>query len=124
MEASDLVYRLNEVVNNEVYFGPQGFIVFSSEDELKQGQTGFGIDDKGASLLGSNVGDWQINWVVIGSDTELGDPYFVDISEPNLSVYTAVHVNDAWESELVVAAIRYSIESASIKHLSNSGSSL
>jgi hypothetical protein len=105
VEINDLVNTLNEVSKNEVYFGPQGFVVFSSENELKQGQVGFSIDEHDATLAGSSEGEWKIEWIVIASDTELGDPYFVDINDPSLAVYTAVQGESSWEIEKVAMSL-------------------
>ena len=105
MEINDLVNKLNEVAKKEVYFGPQGFVVFSSEIELQKGQLGFSIDEHGASLSGTLEGDWKSEWTVIASDTELGDPYFVDINDANLAVYTAVDADGSWETEMVAISL-------------------
>jgi len=97
---------LSTVKNKETYFGPQGFIIATTENELDAAQHGFGLHPNGTDLSGSNGGDWQSSWLVIARDTELGDPYFVDIDDDHFPVYTAVHVEGIWQQELVASSLK------------------
>ncbi len=46
---------------------------------------------------GRDKGDWKPYWLVIGSDTALGDPLIVDLSGPRLRVITATHGAGRWD---------------------------
>lgn len=92
---------LSTLKHDAVFFGPQGFLLITSTSTFSQAQHGFGRDEEGNDLSGSNVGDWQSSWQVIARDTELGDPYFVDIYDQDFPVYTAFLGESGWESEQV-----------------------
>ncbi|TAA47602.1 hypothetical protein [Corallincola spongiicola] len=86
-----------------VYFGPSGFYLVP-EPELDQIQLGYSVGTEGEDLTGPEEGDRKKSWVVIGTDTELGDPFFVDVSEPNMPVYTAMHgVGDWYENQVATS---------------------
>ena len=40
---------------------------------------------------------WQPNWLVVGYETLLGDPIFVDLDDPELPVMTAMHDVHPWD---------------------------
>lgn len=105
MNKLKLLSILSELEKKETYFGPQGFVIVTTESELETAQHGFGVHPDGTDLSGFDVGDWKSSWVVIARDTELGDPYFVDISDDNFPVYTAVHVEGLWQPELVASSL-------------------
>lgn len=65
----------------------------------------------GGELSGPNEGDWQESWVVIGADTEVGDPFFVDTNDPSFPVYTAMHGMGEWSTELVSTSLSSFLES-------------
>lgn len=73
------------------------------KEEFKEGQIGYRYDNQGNSLIGTNEGDWQESWVVIGYETDLGDPIFVDTK--TLCVYTAEHGAEIWEPVCIAAHI-------------------
>lgn len=77
--------------DREVFFGCFGFYVVNG-CELDDIQLGYSKNLNGDSLIGENNGDWLPNWIVIGTDTEIGAPFFVDITDSKLPVYTAMHV--------------------------------
>ena len=104
MVNNKLLSILNALDSNEVFFGPQGFIIADSESALIEAQHGFGNDQDGNDLSGTNTGDWQSSWQVMARDTELGDPYFIDVSQEQLPVYTAFLGEAGWEVELVSAS--------------------
>lgn len=68
-----------------IYFGPQGFKLFSTKEEQGEYQTQF-----------SNEFGWNANWFVIGLDTELGDPYLIDNNSDSNQVHTAIFDGDKW----------------------------
>ncbi|MBX2943371.1 MAG: hypothetical protein KF860_13595, partial [Cyclobacteriaceae bacterium] len=90
--------------NSEVSIG-YNEIVFFPADELDGGQVGFSVDDKNNSLITGHEGDWKEEWLVIGVDSLLGDPIFVDTSSKQLQVLTAVHGEDEWEAILIADSL-------------------
>ncbi|WP_020063371.1 hypothetical protein [Bacillus sp. 123MFChir2] len=64
------------------------------KQEFEGGQIGYRYDKKGNSLIGEKEGSWQESWFVIGYDTDIGNPIFVDIQ--NLHVYTAERGRSTW----------------------------
>ena len=58
-----------------------------------------GIPDaqKGYSIIpeGSET-DWKASWLVIGHETSMGDPIFIDIEEEEFPVYIAPHGEGSW----------------------------
>jgi len=93
----------------EVFFGSNGFSI-ADEGSIKDLQLGYSVHPDGSDLSGTNEGDWQKSWVVIGTDTEVGDPFFVDTSEPSLPVYTAMHGMGEWSAELVSTSLTSFLE--------------
>ncbi len=72
-----------------------------SRDEIEEGQLGYSLDDKGNSLVGNTEGDWKETWYVIGFDEDLGDPIFVDITNENYPIMTAMHGEGEWDPEVM-----------------------
>lgn len=109
---------------SEVYFGCQGLNIIQSNN-LTEIQLGYSTHPDGSDLCGENEGDWLREWVVIGTDTEVGDPFFVDSSNPELPVYTAMHGMGTWEPDLVAKSLKSFIEALHyLKSLSNQTYSL
>ena len=79
-------------------------IIFLRSNELEDGQIGYRVDDKGNSLITGQDGDWQENWIVIASDFA-GDPIFVDIASPNLTVLCAAHGEMAWDPMIIADSL-------------------
>ena len=79
-----------------VYFGPQGFQLFKTENEQKTSQDKFTGDKS-----------WNKNWFVVGVDTELGDPYFINKNSEDAFVYTAIFDGNSWS----LITVAYSIQS-------------
>ena len=100
-----LAQQLSQIQEKEVYFGPQGFVIAGSESELENAQQGYSVDEEGLALSVEELGGWESHWLVIAQDTELGDPYFVDISDPQFPVYTAVYGEGIWESTQVATSL-------------------
>lgn len=105
MKKLKLIDVLSQVENNEIYFGPQGFLIATTASEVEDAQVGFAVDADGAALSGEGLAGWQSSWVVIAQDTELGDPYFVDINNDKMAVYTAIYGEAGWETELVASSL-------------------
>lgn len=82
------------------YFGFTGFTV-AARGALDEAQFGYGKHPNGQDLSGDTEGDWQKNWCVIGHDTLVGDPLFVDTSSKVLPVFTAMHGVGIWEPRRV-----------------------
>jgi hypothetical protein len=82
--------------DSEVSFGYNG-LTFLSADKLDDGQIGYSVDSKGNSLITGQEGDWKKEWLVIGTDTIVGDPIFIDTSSKQLQVLTAGHGEGEWE---------------------------
>jgi hypothetical protein len=110
MDQAELLNKLKAFEHKEVFFGPQGFNVVARMAEFNKAQVGYSMDKNGASLVHSDTGNesksksgnWQSSWVVIAKDTELGDPYYVDVTDENLAVYTALaEEENQWQSTLV-----------------------
>lgn len=93
----------------EYEFEPMTIELFNSE-EIEEGQLGYSVDDEGQSLIGNEEGDWKEGWIVIGIDSYLGDPIFVDSNDENCPVYTAMHGEGDWEKECITERIEDVIE--------------
>ncbi|HDX9631689.1 TPA: hypothetical protein ROY30_005456 [Bacillus cereus] len=93
----------------EYEFEPMTIELFNSE-EIEEGQLGYSVDDEGQSLIGNEEGGWKEGWIVIGLDSYLGDPIFVDSNDENCPVYTAMHGEGDWESECIAERIEVVIE--------------
>ncbi|MDC2864987.1 thiamine transporter [Bacillus sp. BP-3] len=70
------------------------------KQEFEGGQVGYRYDKKGNSLIGEREGNWQESWFVIGYDTDLGNPVFVDIQ--NLHVYIAERGMSTWNPACIM----------------------
>jgi len=105
MTTAELLRKLKTLGRKEVYFGPQGFLFTSNEEELEKAQVGFSIHPDGSNLIGRNQGEWQESWQVIALDTELGDPYFIDLNNENSPVYTAIQIDGFWETNTVANSL-------------------
>ncbi|MCU5663770.1 hypothetical protein AB3U43_28785 [Bacillus cereus] len=88
---------------------PMTIELFNSE-EIEEGQLGYSFDEEGQSLVGNEEGDWKEGWIVIGIDSYLGDPIFVDSNDENCPVYKAMHGEGDWELECIAKRIEDIIE--------------
>lgn len=84
----------------EVEYGCAGIRLFPPE-ELEEAQLGFSIGPDGESLSGNTEGCWNATWLVIGMDTGVGDPIFIDASDPEPPVLTAAIGQGAWKPEVI-----------------------
>lgn len=98
----------------EVYFGSDGFRIYAPK-ELSEAQIGYSQHPDGTDLTGQEDGDWKREWIVIGYDTSLGDPYFVDTSKEQFPVYTAMHGQGSWDPSSVSPTLRNFL--SSLDHL-------
>ena len=85
---------------DEVAFGA-GTVHLTNADELSDAQVGYAVGPTGESLVGESDGDWQAEWLVVGYEGLTGDPLFVDTSEEDWPVYTAMHGEGAWEPDRI-----------------------
>jgi len=110
MTSNNLTSILNEYNVKDIFFGSQGFHIYNISD-LDSAQLGYSKHPDGDDLTSTKKGDWKKEWVVFGNDTELGDPYFVDISDKKLPVYTAMHGVGTWEPEDVCNSLKNFLKS-------------
>jgi hypothetical protein len=68
-----------------------------SSDKLKEGQVGFAVGEDGANLVTGKEGDWKKSWVVIGTSSLFGDPYFLDVSKLDAEGDCPVYVGQKTE---------------------------
>lgn len=73
--------------------------------ELDSAQVGYATDAEGRDLT-SGEGGWRRDWLVIGTDYFLGDPYLVDLSRPHMPVFTATHGAGRWDPKPVAASLQ------------------
>ena len=83
-------------------WGRKGFVIAANKEELDHAQQGY---DEYIRDTGDVISDWNDNWVIIGQDTELGDPYFVDSSNENLAVHTIIETENGWQSVMVTNSL-------------------
>ena len=79
-------------------------INFIQPENLDEEQIGYSVDAHNNSLITGNDGDWQEEWLVIAND-ELGDPIFVDVSSPNLTVLSSQHGEGTWEPFVIANSL-------------------
>lgn len=90
--------------------GPPEYLRLLREAPATEVNIGYG----GIELLAlAKIGDgqkgysgpgWKPTWLVIGHDTALGDPFFIDGGAAALPVYTAMHGVGAWNPRPVAAS--------------------
>lgn len=101
MTTTFIIEKLNELAQETIFFGPQGFHLALNQKSIKKFQIGFSVNKNGQNLCGLQPGQWQKSWLIIAKDTELGDPYFIDTLDANMAVYTGVFHHNIWHRELV-----------------------
>ena len=92
----------NTLSTSEIYFGPQGFKVFDSQEDIQTLTEAFKKREEQPN--------WNDNWDVIALDTELGDPYVIDRTIINSAVYTAIFTGVEWELILVSDTVHSFVE--------------
>jgi hypothetical protein len=88
----------------EVEFGCGGIRIYPAA-ELNCAQVGYSVSASSESLCGTVEGAWRAMWIVIGEDTGIGDPIFVDSADPNLPVFTAMTGEGSWDPKPVAPSI-------------------
>ena len=94
----------------EFYAGEEITIELFNSEEIEEGQVGYSITDNGESLMSNEEGSWQESWIVIGLDSYIGDPIFVDTKDIGCAVYTAEHGEGMWTPVLVAESIEKVIQ--------------
>lgn len=106
LDKKSLFTQLKSLHKNTVFFGPQGFNLATTDSKLNKAQQGFSTYPNGNYLPSEQAGLWQKNWLVIATDTELGDPYFIDTSNKNSAVYTAMlNEDNIWQQQQVAHSL-------------------
>jgi hypothetical protein len=94
---------LERLAFRAVRFGGSTVILFGA-DELDDGQVGYSRTSDGEARTGTPPSAWSPTWLVIGYEESLGDPFFVDLNEDTLPVFTAIHGDGEWNPSLVAAS--------------------
>lgn len=93
---------INEQQQSEYYFGPQGFMILTSDAAIAQAKDNLGL------LHDGDLPTHTQSWEVVAQDTELGDPYFIDKSDFTGAVYTTTP--GCWTKTLVATSVNKFIE--------------
>jgi hypothetical protein len=76
--------------------------------ELEKEQIGFALSESGEIISGPRPSGWRASWVIIGHSSLLGDPYFLDTSDPDAEgdcpVYTAMSGTETWQPRLCASS--------------------
>jgi hypothetical protein len=76
--------------------------------ELEEEQRGFALDESGAAITQPSTSGWRASWVIVARSSLLGDPYFLDTSDPDAEgdcpVYTAMSGTDVWQPKLCASS--------------------
>jgi hypothetical protein len=86
-----------------VTFGYSG-VKLLAVDEIPDAQLGYGNVPEG------NATDWKSSWLVIGHDTSLGDPLFIDTAQKDLPVFTAPHGEGTWSPRVIAPSAKIFFE--------------
>ncbi len=110
MTPTQLLNSLNTLGKSKIFFGPQGFEIALTEAALMNAQHGFSMKPDNTPLPSEEAANWQSNWIVIATDTELGDPYFIDVLQEKSPIYTAMITDNGWQAEVVAASLMQFIQ--------------
>jgi hypothetical protein len=76
--------------------------------ELEKEQVGFSTSESGELISAPRASGWRAPWVIIGHSSLLGDPYFLDTSDPDAEgdcpVYTAMSGTETWQPRLCASS--------------------
>jgi hypothetical protein len=76
--------------------------------ELEKEQAGFCLTDAGTLIPTPTPTGWRASWVIVAHSSLLGDPYFLDTSDPDAEgdcpVYTAMSGTDTWQARLCASS--------------------
>lgn len=89
---------------DEISYGAGG-VYLEHVDGLKEAQVGYSVSPEGKSFCTGQPGDWLESWLVIGHDTLVGDPVFVDTSVADLPVLTAMHGSGTWDPTCIAVSL-------------------
>jgi len=95
---------ISELASLDVSFDVGGLELFPVS-ALEDAQVGYSRTSDGKSLVGTESGFWQANWVVICHELCCGDPIFVDLNAPNNPVFTAMHGEGSWSPQQIAISI-------------------
>jgi hypothetical protein len=72
--------------------------------ELEKEQFGFALTESGQAITAPSASGWRASWIIVAHSSLLGDPYFLDTSDPDAEgdcpVYTAMSGTDTWQPRL------------------------
>lgn len=76
--------------------------------ELIKEQIGFSLSESAEPVASPSPAGWRASWVIIAHSSLLGDPYFLDTSDPDAEgdcpVYTAMSGTDTWQPRLCASS--------------------
>jgi len=76
--------------------------------ELEKEQDGFCLTAAGTLISIPTPTGWRAPWVIVAHSSLLGDPYFLDTSDPDAEgdcpVYTAMSGTDTWQPRLCASS--------------------
>jgi hypothetical protein len=93
-----------DTIRREVSFGYTTIHIFRAS-ELETQQVGYSVSPTGDLLTTDHGGGWLKSWIVIGNEDLCGDPIFIDSSQADFPVYTAMHGEGRWEAEQIAASL-------------------
>lgn len=76
--------------------------------ELEKEQVGFSLSESGELISAPRASGWRASWVIIAHSSLLGDPYFLDTSDPDAEgdcpVHTAMSGTETWQPRLCASS--------------------
>lgn len=93
---AELLKRIETSKQQDIELGTYEIYLFS-QNELEKGQIGYRYDKHKNSLISKEHGKWKDEWIVIGCETDMGDPVFVNIDDDAYPVYTAERGTEVWQ---------------------------
>lgn len=76
--------------------------------ELEKEQIGFALTSAGGLITAPSASGWRPSWVIVAYSSLLGDPYFLDTSDPDAEgdcpVYTAMSGTETWQPRLCASS--------------------
>ena len=98
---AELLKRIETSKQQDIELGSYEIYLFS-ENELEKGQIGYRYDKHKNSLISKEgVENGKKEWIVIGYETDMGDPVFVNVAEDTYLVYTAERGTETSQTRLV-----------------------
>jgi hypothetical protein len=79
-----------------------------SSAKLLEEQKNFALTDTLEPRKAPGPGGWRASWIIIAHSTLLGDPYFLDVGQPDAEgdcpVFTAMSGTDVWKPRLCASS--------------------